>query len=223
MKRVADRTDVNVDTLERELAAPEGRARTLAYQQGPKQRPRARNTGNAGRAPYHARLGEAERLLVLLMARDPAWIGAAVAEVRPQELRDPVYRELFEAMANAATENGTVTTTPAEAILAEVSEPAREAFLALHQDTMEIADGERTFRDVVADIRAVPLFLRLQDIDRQLESAAEGDEPMLLSERRQVNEALGALDARGFKFSPRYRRHARAVRPGKRTPSTEDV
>ena len=223
MKRVAERTDVNVDTLERELAAPEGRARSLAYEQGPRQRSRARGMGNTNRAPYRARLGEAERLLVLLMARDPAWIGAAVAEVRAEELRDPVYRELFEAMANAPTADGAVPTTPAEAILAEVSEPAREAFLALHQDTIEIADGERTFRDVVADIRAVPLFLRLQEIDQLLESAAEGDEPMLLSERRQVNEALGALDARGFKFSPRYRRHARASRPGKRTPSTEDV
>jgi DNA primase len=226
MKRVAARTDVNVDTLERELAAPEGRARTLALQHGRPagQGPRARSIASGSRVPYRARLGEAERLLVLLMARDLAWVGAAVAEVRPEELRDPVYRELFEALANASTENDDPTTTAeAESFLAEVSEPAREAFSALLRDKVEIADGERNFRDAVADIRAVPLFLRLEDIDRRLEKAADGDKALLLSERRQVNEALGALDARGFKFSPRYRHHSRASRPGKRTPSTEDV
>ena len=224
VKRVAERTDVNVDTLERELASAETGFRADSREYAPRRRAPGR-TRNGGRDTPLPRIrpGEAERLLVLLMARDRTWIALAVDRVQPEELHDPVYREIFEALAEAVRSDLDESEQPVDVIFPLVSEPAREVLTTLKRDKLEIADGEQNFNDVVAGIRAVPLFLRLREIEARLESADFNEATELIREQSQVNETLRALKKDSYKFSPRYRPKARASRPGKRTPSTEDV
>ncbi len=221
LARVEERTGVRRETLEHELAES-GRARPLADAELRRSRTRRSEPGAERATPLHR--GEAERLLLLLMLRDPTWIGPAAAEVRAEELQDPVFRELFEAVlavsAAGLPEDG--RSGLAAAVGERVSGPAAQVLAAVEQDDIEIADGDRTFSDVVAEIKAAPLFLRLEQIDRQLQAATETETSALIQERSLVNRALSALGKPGFKFSPRYRRYARATR-SKRTPSTDDV
>lgn len=207
---IEKRTGVQRDTLESELAQEDRSA--AVYEPRPVRRARPPAV-----SPMQARRGEAERLLLLLMARDRIWLAPARSAIVATDLRDPIYRELFEALLAAPD-----AADPAGDADLDVSAPAREVLAQVRSDAVEIEDGERTFGDAVAAIRAAPLFLRLEDLDRQLESAADGERPTLLGERRRVNEALSALDARGFKFSPRFRRYARGASPGQRSTSTED-
>jgi hypothetical protein len=164
----------------------------------------------------------AERLLVLMMSRDPAWIEAAATDLRAAEVSDPIYRELFGALLEALPVHGGDGRLPAAWVADDVSDLARQTLAEIESDPIEI-EGDRTFRDVVAAIRAAPLFVRLEEI-RGLLPRTEGEEQAaLVDERRQVAEALRALDARGFKFSARFRRYAQSGRRDQRTPSTEDV
>lgn len=215
---VAQRTGVQRDTLEREMSAA-----VRGTEAREASTPRRFTRPAPGRdLPAHVRRDGAERLLVLMMSRDPSWIEAAATDVTASDVSDPIYRELFIALLDALSVHGGDGQPPASWISEGVSDLARQTLAELERDPLEI-DGDRTFRDVVATIRAAPLFLRLDDIRARLAAAVGEEQTSLMIERRRIAEALRALDARGFKFSTRFRRHARSGRPGQRTPSTEDV
>ena len=189
--RVAQRIGVTRETLEAELraepAAPWGRGAN-------ERRP----------APVHRRpdpVAEAlrrqdanERLLVLLMARDPDRIESARQQLSGVELRDPVYREVYEALAA-----GTADT---------LTGPAAERLAALRQDGMEVVDADRSFSDAVANIYRHGLFLQLDAIDLRMARAAESAEAdVLLLEMKRLHDQLSALpEALGYKRSRRYGR-----------------
>jgi DNA primase len=221
--RVAERTGVRRETLEREASeerAPresyDDRAMRPGTRRGPE--PAWRET----KPPLLAQQAEAERLVILLMARDATWIVPVMAALDTTEIRDPVNRELFEAFAGLPPLSTGADAIAAETLDATLSEPAKRLLDSLRKDPIEIADGDRTFRDVVADIKSGPLFLRLEDIDRKLGQAEEEEGPELMRERARVNRELSALGASGFKFSPRFRKYARAARARREPPTQED-
>jgi len=255
--RVAQRTGVRRETLEQELESGRGArgggapargeaAGPGAPWTGPPRRSGARARRGGGRGPWRpppepvdwrgesGRVrkegGGAERLLLLLMLRDPGWIAGAAEAVRPVDLRDPGYRELFQALAAARESEATEAAadragtsrgvTPAERAETRVpfaesslGDAARQRLEALRSDREEIADAAQSFRQAVADLRVPGLFLRLDDIDLR-ETTAQSDEEHaeLMQERQRVHGELRALGVEaelGFKASRRYRRYAK--------------
>jgi hypothetical protein len=150
-----------------------------------------------------------ERLLVLLMARDPDRIESARQQLSGVELRDPVYREVYEALA-AGTEDA-------------LTGPAAERLAALRQDGMEVVDADRSFSDAVANIYRHGLFLQLDAIDLRMARAAESAEAdVLLLEMKRLHDQLSALpEALGYKRSRRYGRLRPRGRASSNPPEVE--
>ncbi|HEY8375645.1 MAG TPA: hypothetical protein VIK91_04110, partial [Nannocystis sp.] len=90
--------------------------------------------------------------------------------------------------------------------------PSLEALQRLLGDPEELGDADRSFAEIVGDIRAQSLFERKDELRRRLESA--GDEAVaVLRELTEVNRRLRELGSElkgmGFKLSARYRRYLR--------------
>jgi len=200
--RVAERTGVRRETLERALAG--GRAA-----------PRVRR---AGGAPAGETAGPgaglaAERLLLLLLLRDPDRIPAAAEALRAEELRDPVHRALFEELVRSGGLRGR------DPAALELGEAARRRLEELLGDPTELADGDRIFADAVAAIRAEGLFERLDELERRMAEAEGGEEAQrLLRERAEVAQALRSM---GYKVSRRWRTLRWQARRERRGPSAD--
>ncbi len=204
--RVAERTGVRPETIERELGpgAPFGGARLAA-----------RRPDVAPRRVVREEEWAAERLLLVLMLADEARIPQAAEAIRPDELRDPVHRQIFEALVEYGPPQedgaGLGLTPPALARVAE-----------LRKEPQQITDGDRTFADAVADIRTDGLLLEIDEISRQLELAPEPEKAELMRRKQELMKKREGARL-GFKVSPRYRRHRSAARPDRSGPSTTDA
>jgi len=199
VSRVADRTGVRRETLEQEAADSSGRS----VRWRPEPEPRARRPVSAEPVPEDALLA-AERLLLLLLTRDPDRVEETRAAVSPAEIGDPVSRELFEALlAGVDPEQGH-----------SLSAAAALRWAELRRDPTEVTDGDLTFEQAVADIRSRAFFVRLAELDRRMAGATEAESMVLVQERRALLKQLSELGSghMGFKMSPRYRRHARRPR-----------
>jgi DNA primase len=197
--RVAQRTGVRRETLEHELSSGEhgygwdgGRPGAVRARWSRQPSAPAARTGRPG--------GEfgTERLLLLVMLRDPDRIAQARAEVRPDDLRDAANRELFAALV---AQQGT---GPAQTAQPGMSALAGRRRAELENDPVEITDGERSFRDAVADLQVRRLFLQLDELDKRAARAPEVEDEGLMLERQAIHEKLRRLGV-GFKTSRRYR------------------
>ncbi len=195
--RVAERTGVRRETLEAELfAAPAERPRTTRRFERPDP---PRVVMPAGAA--------AQRLLLLLLLRDESRIAKAAEALRPEDLTDPTYRAIFEALVRGGGLQGR---TPD---VLGLTGPALETLQRLLGDGEELGDADRVFAELVGEIRAQPLFERTDELKRRLGSP--GDEAVAaLRELTEVNRRLRELGSElkgmGFKLSARYRRYLRA-------------
>ncbi|MFW5952153.1 MAG: toprim domain-containing protein, partial [Gemmatimonadota bacterium] len=193
--RVAKRTGVRRETLEREIesAAPSSR-RAAAQRVGP-------------RAPAGATAREdsTERLLLLLLARDPGRIAQVAEQLRPSDLRGQVNRELFAAMLDHGAAGG------GELSGLEVTGPARVLLEELLGERTELADPDRTFWEQVEVIRLRPQLERLNELQELLSRVAESERASLFAEKaalqKKVQEKLSGLGTLGAKVSNRYRRY----------------
>lgn len=166
--KVADRTGVRRETLEAELA----RKPTLR-RSGGAQPPPARPS-SASPAPRVPKLG-AERTLVLLMTKNADFVERASERLGPEDLVDPYYRAIFQALL----EDPELRAPP----------PGMDPVAAqrLHEilaDPEEIGHAARVFDETVARIRVASLDRRSQELDRQIEAAAEEDEKRRLIEEK---------------------------------------
>jgi DNA primase len=216
--RVEERTHVRRETLEQELAtAPEsapydapfgGYRRGASQDQWPARRPASHGSSRReARAAPRLPRGEAERLLVLLMLRDPAWIAPASAQIAAADLHDPAFRTIFEALVTGVPEG---VPTDAEA-------PVLEALAALRADPTEITNVEHTFRDVVAELRQRQLNLQLEQLRRRLAGAEDEEKEAIFREAQAIGEAIREVDPRK---SLRFLGFAR-LRANRVSPSTE--
>ena len=202
INRVAERTGVRPETLEHEAAEGTDRTRPGAprwSQRAERAEPSARQGAEALRPAAE----RAERDLLLMMLRDAARIDVAATMVTVEELRDPVYRSLFEAVLAAHAHGEEVDP-------AGLEQPVAAALAALQADPLEITDGDRTFDDAMAGIKERPLMERLAAISAQLRGAGEERATALVREKQQLHKQLTRLHSRsGFKASRRYRLFAR--------------
>jgi DNA primase len=194
--RVAERTGVRRETLEAELlSAPGERPRSPRRFERPEPPREVVPPGSA-----------AQKKLLLLLLRDESRIARAAEALSPADFADPIYRSIFEALVRAGGLRG----HSPDAL--GLTGPSLEALQRLLGDPEELGDADRSFAEIVGDIRAQSLFERKDELRRRLESA--GDEAVaVLRELTEVNRRLRELGSElkgmGFKLSARYRRYLR--------------
>lgn len=191
VSRIAERTGVKPETLEREAAALR-----LAPEEAPPERsPRSRPVPPAERA--HRDEFASERLLVKLLLLDPARVPAAAAALAGTPLHEPRYRAIFDALAAG---------TPAEALAESVGTAARAALDLLQHESAEITDADAMFNAAVADIRVPDLHLQSRYLSDRLKS--EGRNADMLREKQDLKAELNRLEEQGnlgWKVSSRWR------------------
>jgi DNA primase len=192
--RVAKRTGVKVETLDAEIraAAPSpGRAMAQRVEAKPK-------------APAASR-DSAERLLLLLLARDPTRIRQIAELLGPEELRGPVHRELFSALL----EHG--GSGDRELAGLETTDAARSLLEELLGERTELSDPDRSFWEQVEVIRLRPQLERLRELQDQLDRAAPEAQAALFAEKAALNKKLqekaSELGKLGAKVSNRFGRY----------------
>jgi DNA primase len=225
--RVAERTGVRRETLETEMAAEVPLYGSAAAARGARERYRSGRNGSPSAYPPHRpergraepplQAAGAERMVLLLLVRDPEWIDRAISVLRGADFRNEAHREIFAALAAAerAPDGGL---PPIGGLSAEAARRLDE----LRADRVEVTDAEQSFADAVADIKVRGLFLQLDALDTRMDRAAADEKGSLMRERQEIHRQLRELDAAaelGFKTSRRYRAYGRT--PGRKGPPTE--
>jgi DNA primase len=194
--RVAKRTGVRRETLENEIrnAAPSARRAVAQRVEPAAQR---RTPGLAKDAT--------ERLLLLLLARDPARLERVVEVVRPEDFRSALHRELYDALlAHGGSDR-------AEPSAMEASAEARALLEDLLGDASQVMDPDQSFTDAVEQILLRPKLDRLQEIQDRLRAATGEEQERLFLEKATLTAELSAktatLKSLGAKVSNRYRRY----------------
>jgi DNA primase len=191
--RVAAKTGVKRETLERELTPgnPYGRP-DLAPREVPVRPPR-RNP-----AAERAHEAEDERLLVTALLVDPERVPRAAQAVEPAQFDDPVFRAVYQVLVEGVD---------VRALEEQVDEPVSARLVALRRQAAEITDVEQTFVHAVAGMRRRSLeqqiVAREYDLSRALD---EAEQLKLVSELMAISSEWKKLDAswRGWAF--RYRK-----------------
>jgi DNA primase len=182
VSRVAEKTGVRRETLESEIAHLD--PRSGAASGGGRDSSEAGSRGRSfGRPPARslranlARLG-AERQLLLLLLREREWIARALERVGAEEFQSPVYRSIFEALAEDPELQGAVSGMAPE-VAAEL-----EAMLG---DPEIIEHAGQAFHDCLARLEDRPLDRQRRELERDLRAAGSEEE------KREVLEKLDRL------------------------------
>jgi DNA primase len=170
VSKVADRTGVRRETLEAELA----RARSgpgAARVEAPTPAPR--------RAPPRLPKQGAERLLLLLMIKNPDYVERAGEHLGEGDFMDPAYRAIFQALLDEPE-----LRAPPESMDSVAVQRLQE----LLTDSEELAHAGRVFEESVARIRVMALDRLSQDLDSRIEAAAgDGEKRNLIEEKERVS------------------------------------
>jgi DNA primase len=189
--RVARRTGVRRETLEAEIRSAAPSPRRAAAQ-------RVEPTG----APV--RKDSTERLLLLLLARDPARVEGAVDLLKPEDFRGQVNRELYSAMLDRSGDGTDLAGL-------EASQEARSLMEDLLGDRTEITDPDRSFWEAVEAIRLRPQLERLEELQERIDRADASEHAALYAEKaalkKRLQEKAAELGTLGAKVSNRYRRY----------------
>lgn len=200
LSRVVERTGVTRDTLESELRLERPQVGARRIEVRPRGEPRPERKRRRSRPA-------GERLLLLLMLRDENRITQAAEALGPEVLTDEAYRELFQELVRRGGLQGRDPT------VLELGDAARAQLEELLGDPEELGDGDRIFQDLVVELRAQPLFERIDRLRTEMQArGSDADVEMLreLTEAKRSLQALGSeLSDLGFKLSARYRRYLR--------------
>ena len=194
LSRVVERTGVTRDTLESELRLERPQVGARRIEVRPRGEPRPERKRRRSRPA-------GERLLLLLMLRDENRITQAAEALGPEVLTDEAYRELFQELVRRGGLQGRDPT------VLELGDAARAQLEELLGDPEELGDGDRIFQDLVVELRAQPLFERIDRLRTEMQArGSDADVEMLreLTEAKRSLQALGSeLSDLGFKLSAR--------------------
>ncbi|HUE95649.1 MAG TPA: DNA primase [Longimicrobiaceae bacterium] len=190
VSRVAERTGVPRETVEREVAEGDGgrRRNGRAGSHGAAPAPSAPQGRRGGRGfepqPAATRMG-AERNVILLLLRDEQWIEKVARRIGVEDFRDGVYREVFAELLHLHGEG-----RPREGSewLRGLSESAVERVQELLGDPegMNLADPGRFFEENVRDILARDQRARLSQGKREVGRAPEDLQVSMLQNARDL-------------------------------------
>ncbi|HET7233183.1 MAG TPA: hypothetical protein VFJ16_24445, partial [Longimicrobium sp.] len=128
-----------------------------------------------------------ERILLLLMFRDEAWVERAASEISPADFRDPRYAAMFAGLVEAEgrrdPEGEWLQVFPPE-VLPLVEE------LRGDPEAATLSPADQFFMGSLQLIRARSIQARLIEISREL-SVADADHQLLLfREKKQLTDEL---------------------------------
>ena len=168
--KVADRTGVRRETLEAEMKrAASGSAPTRVA--GPPSVPRIA----AHRVP---KLG-AERILLLLMTKNPDFVERAGEHVGAGDFVDVAYRTIFQALLD----DPELRAPPVS-----MDPVAARRLQEILSDPEELAHAGRVFEESVARMHVAALDRRSQDLDLRIAAAAgDGEKRTLIEEKERVS------------------------------------
>jgi len=189
VKKVSDRTGVRRETLEAELRRlPAGPARTR-----PETLPASPPT------PLLPKMG-AERNLLLLMIRNPAYVDQAAEWLSGSDFDDSSYRAIFEALL----ENPELRSPPSG-----MDVVARQRLEELLGTPFETAGAREEFTAALNRIRAVALDRRMSDIHHRILAAGTDEEKApLVVEKQRLSRELRAIDPEYYWKAAAQRRWA---------------
>ena len=159
--RLAEKTGVPRETLERELGDVSSRSARSAAARNQLQRATTRRTEDTAPPPAHV-MGPERNLLLLLLA-DDSWIERTVRELGPEDFRHPLYRAIFEGVLHRDT------TAESEEWLGSLSPEAISTVEELRSDpeVAHLSAPEEFFQANLRQILARPYLERLSEIDRE--------------------------------------------------------
>jgi len=227
--RVVGRTGVRRETLEQELAERAARAERARSARAaaaaatgsatgaggdagtgggaaagpgmPADRRSADRPGGGSRGEAPAPAATSERLLILVLIRDPERV-EHVGETLPVEaLRDPVYREMYAALLRHGAD---------EALPDRLSEPARRRLEQMREDPVDLSPTDRVLDDVLRTIKAEDLLARIEEIDSRMPFAGDEERLQIMRERKTASDSLRGL---GMRVSPRWKERAPSRQP----------
>lgn len=152
--------------------------------------------GGGARGEPPAPAATAERLLLLLVLRDPERLDAMRQALEPDALKDPVHREIFGAFLRHGV---------GEAVDETLSPPARRRLEQMRLDPVDLSPADRVLEDQLTAIRAENLFARLEELDARRAFAGDDEAFELLRERKAIHDELRGL---GFRISRRWKDRA---------------
>lgn len=165
VSRVAERTDVRPETLEAELRQ---RPRHGPPGQAPSRAPGvagSRGPGVASRSAHRPRpaprvhgLG-AERILLLVLAKDRTWVERAAERIGPSDLEDRCYRAIFEMLLD----DPELESLPDGTDLA-----VAQRFEKLMEDKEDTEHASQVFEDAASRILVSGIDRRLEAVDQEL-------------------------------------------------------
>lgn len=187
--RIAEKTGIPRDTLEREVA--EAPARDSRPQGAPDRR--RRNEGRRAE-DFTARREQqveypigAERNLLLLLLRDESYVERAARTVHPEDFRDPVYRSVYQWLLQTEGRR-TASEEWFEQLLPE-ARPVAERLLG-DDEGREVSDPEEFFSRSVVDIASRAAEEHLSRIREELTTAAPERQMELLKEMQELRKRV---------------------------------
>jgi DNA primase len=176
LSRVAEIAHIRKDVLEREVGGGTGGGDERSHVQGP--------TRPASPVPPPALPANAERALLLVMLQGEAWRDRVLDKVDPEEIEQPVYREVFEAIVEGQPER-------LEGAAARTYETLRAA------GTGE-GEADALCERAINWIEARRLDRELERLEREIPLASGAEQDKLVRDVQRVS-------AERNKLFPRYR------------------
>lgn len=193
VSRIADRTGLPRETLEKEVAEGEIAARRQAGRAGDAPRPARESAPRPEPAPAERRVSAtrmgAERNVILLLLRDDQWLERVAARLGASDFRDPIYREIFEEMLQLHAEGAQIE---GSAWLTTLDEPVSTRIQELLNDPegWNLAHPDRFFEENVRQMELRNQEERFARIDQELRNASPEDQVRLLQEQRDLRVSL---------------------------------
>ncbi len=195
ISRIADRTGLPRETIEREVQEGGVASRRQAGRGGDAAAP---SGGRSSPASAHRRADErpvpsprmgAERNIILLLLRDEQWLERVASRLGPSDFRDPIYREIYAELLQLQAEGGHSDGT---AWLAGLEEPVatRAQELLGDPEGWNLAHPDRFFEENLREIDLRNQLDRFLQIDNELRGADPTEQLRLLEEQRALRVAL---------------------------------
>ncbi len=148
----------------------------------------------ASAAPASAGPCQEELMVLVLMAEVPPLCERVFGELKSEDLKMPVSRELFQYLGQAYEENKKV---PVSALLNRIQDlQYREQIVAVMASLDETAERERILEDCIRKIKRNQITLRLQELRRLIsEAETKGDDRHVQVYTREYQELLKSSQA----------------------------
>jgi DNA primase len=186
ISRVAEKTGVPRDTLEREAAAPDRRDAPGQVRHAARGDRRAPRPEPAAPVPTSSSIGP-ERMLLLLLLRDESWVERAAVQLTSEDFSDPIHRAIYDGLLHTEgardAEGRWLEVFPAEVL------PAVEA-LRGDPEGEHLTAPEQVFEANIRRILARPFEAELRRIQRELDTASPEQQNTLMNEKAELMRTM---------------------------------